>query len=45
MKGMQNTSLSIAALQAMPKIFIYSNVNSDFGHVLRLALPSLGCFT
>jgi len=44
MKGKQNTSLTIAALQGISKILIYSNVNSGFGYALRLALPSLGCF-
>jgi len=42
---MKNSSLTIATLQIIPKILIYSNVNSGFGHNLRLALASLGHFS
>jgi hypothetical protein len=44
MKGMQNTSLTIAVLQTESKILIDAYVNSGFGRDLRLALVSLGCF-
>jgi hypothetical protein len=41
---MQNTSLTIAALQTKARILIYSFVNSGSDFDLRLALTSLGCF-
>jgi hypothetical protein len=44
MKGMQNASLADAVLRTRPKILIYSNVNSGFSPLPRLASPALGRF-
>jgi hypothetical protein len=44
LKGVQNTLLDDAALQKRPEILIYSDVNSGFSPLLRLASSMLGCF-